>query len=143
MNRGFLVHSICKATDPPQSTTTRTGKVRGMSLPPEYELTKFISNVQGLYMSWSTATPACEWDGVMCREEGEVIRIAWHARELSGTLHWDSIPRSVKKMDLSSNELSGCINFASLPLDLKKCGSSATGLLVSCTLRTCHLPCEF
>ena len=119
MSNSFLVHFICRAADSPKGTT-RAGKVRGMFLPPEYELTKFISDVQNVHESWNTTTPACEWNGVTCSEEGKVSRIAWKTRGLSGILHWSSIPRSVTSIDLSDNQLSGSVIFASLPPGLER-----------------------
>mmetsp|Transcript_2149 Transcript_2149/g.2903 ORF Transcript_2149/g.2903 Transcript_2149/m.2903 type:complete len:200 (-) Transcript_2149:39-638(-) len=119
MSSSFLVHFICRAADSPKGTT-RAGKVRGMFLPPEYELTKFISDVQNVHESWNTTTPACEWIGVTCSEQGEVSRIAWSGRGLSGTLHWGSIPRSVTYLELSGNQLSGCVSFALLPPVLER-----------------------
>ena len=119
MIRGFLAHSICKATDAPKSSTTRAGDVRGMFLPPECELAKFISNVVNVHDSWNSATAACEWDGVTYNDKGEVFHIAWESRGLCSTLHWSSIPRSVTYIDLSDNQLSGCVSFASLPPGLE------------------------
>ena len=116
----FLPHCTCKDTGISKSPTSRASKVRGTFLPVEYELAKFISDVENPHESWSTATPACEWDGVKCNDVGEVNSIVWNGRTMCGTLHWDCIPRSVTNLELSANQLSGCVCFASLHQDVER-----------------------
>ena len=106
--------------DVPLSSISRASKVRGTFLPQEYELAKFISDVENPHESWSTATPACEWDNVKCDDEGEVIDISWSYQGLLGTLHWEHLPRSVKFLDVSYNQLSGTLEFSALPPGLEK-----------------------
>ena len=102
-------------TDVPVPSCSRIGKVRGTFLPVEYELEKFINDVENPHESWSTATPACEWDGVKCNDKGDVIRISWDGRKLRGILRWEHLPRFLTALSVCNNQLRGPIDFSSLP----------------------------
>ena len=105
-------------TDVPVPSSSRIGKVRGTFLPVEYELAKLISDVENPHESWSTTTPACEWDGVDCNDKGEVIEVSWGFRGLLGTLHWEHLPRSLTSLSVYNNQLRGPVDFSSLPRGL-------------------------
>ena len=51
--------------------------------------------------------------------------IAWYGRKLREILHWEHLPRSVKRLNVCNNALSGTVNFSSLPRGLER-------LLVPC-----------
>ena len=109
---------FCEGTDFSSSPASCASKVRGTFLPQEYELAKFICDIENPDLSWSTETSACEWYGVECNGEGEVIRIRWHDRSLCGTPHWKYLPQSLFFIDLINNMLSGPVDFSALPLGL-------------------------
>ena len=99
-------------------SSTRLGRVRA-SLPQEYKLLKFIENVSNHHASWEAGTPACEWDGVTCNQEGKVMGIDWAARKLEGSLEWKHLPDTLLKLRMSSNKLSGSIALEDLPPHLE------------------------
>ena len=101
-------------------STSRAGKVRGMKLPLEYDLAKFISEIENPYPSWSTATPACEWDGVKCNNKGDVTEINWSSRQLRGVLHWEHLPQSLILLNIHNNQLCGNVDFSALPRGLQR-----------------------
>ena len=114
----FSLHLLCSSVDNSATSVSRAAKVRGTFLPQEYELAKFISDVENPHASWSTATPVCEWDGVNCNKQDEVIRISWCSQGLRGALHWQHLPRSVRSLNIFNNLLSGTVDFSALPLGL-------------------------
>ena len=90
----------------------RPGKVRGANLPQEYELMRLIAGLQHPHAAWNTSTPACEWPGVMCKEQ-TIIQIDWGHRSLFGSMQWECLPKSLEKMKANSARLNG-----TLPLDM-------------------------
>jgi len=110
---------ITKSSDSQQvnsvSRCTRPSKVRGASLPQEYELARLIQNVETQHPSWSTATPACEWCYVECNQEEKVEEVSWSHTSLSGELHLSYLPFSVKIFDVSDNQLTGSVDLTHLP----------------------------
>ena len=55
-----------------------------------------------------------EWKGVII-ESGEVVGIAWNGFKLSGSLHLQWLPSSVRKLVVSWNNLTDTLDLASLP----------------------------
>ena len=117
-------------------------RVRGAGLPQEYALALFIKDIPNPQKSWSTHTPACEWDRVMCDEKNNVERLEWYGIGLSGEFQWSCLPNSLLHLNLSSDYSSdgtfkylkgeiSHVDFASLPrgllelflYDLGICGS--------------------
>ena len=49
-------------------------------------------------------------------EDGEVVEINWDERELTGTLHLEWLPPSVRKFNGSMSRLTGTVDLASLPI---------------------------
>ena len=117
-------------------------RVRRADLPQEYTLALFIKSLPNPRKSWSTHTPACEWEGVKCNEKNSVERLEWSGLGLSGEFQWSSLPSSLLHLNLSSgfNYNSTCVylkgeiphvDFASLPrglleLILKELGISGS-----------------
>ena len=97
----------------------RLGRIRGVHLPIEYQLEKLTRGIQNQHSSWSTNTPACEWNGVKC-DDGEVVHIDWSNRKLRGTLDWKWIPKTVKGFNVLVNEIEGTLELSSLPRALEK-----------------------
>ena len=127
----------------------RAAKVRGGTLPPELELSRFLGDVHNLRSSWSVETPIHKWEGVRCNEEGNVEEISWPTFALRGTIHqWsylpstlrvlclgpmlgtgnelegklitEDLPRQVKRLVLSNNNFTGPVNFEAIPADVVK-----------------------
>ena len=108
------------------------GKVRGSSLPQEYELARLIADVRNSHSSWNVSIAACKWQGVTCDEELRVTQIYWTKRlwneyltyvkvnlkPLAGPLHWHYLPRTLLRFSVASNKLIGTVPLDSLPPDL-------------------------
>ena len=95
-------------------TSTRLGRVSA-ALPQEYKLLKFIENVSNRHTSWKADTPACEWDGVTCTEEGKVVKIRWESRFLEGPLEWKHLPDTLLELHMELNNHFGSIVLEDLP----------------------------
>ena len=68
----------------------RAAKVSVANLPLEYQLARLIRNIENPHNTWDTDTPACEWEGVECNEQGEPDDIYWEQMEDSeGPDHWE------------------------------------------------------
>ena len=98
------------------------GKVRSASLPQEYELARFVQDVElnsEFQKTWSTHVPACQWAHVSCEPNThQVEMLLWEALSLSGTLHWKYMPTSLSVVDLSINEFNGKVAFSLLAPEL-------------------------
>ena len=99
-------------------SAARAGKVKGVALPQEYELAKFVRDVKNPHPSWDTHTAACEWDGVECDKSKSIVDLRWRQRELNGTLHWLYLPRTIQQARLLMNRLGGDVDFTTLPQPL-------------------------
>ena len=110
---------ITQSSDTPQANSvrscTRPSKVRGVSLPQEYELARLIQNVETQHPSWSTATPACQWHRVKCNQEKKVSEISWSHSSLSGELHLSCLPLSTTLFSVADNKLTGSVDLTHLP----------------------------
>ena len=102
----------------------RPGKVSGVPLPLEYDLARFVKNVEQDQDTWSTDTPACEWGGIDCDLELNVMGIYWYNGYLSGELDWNYLPRTVVELKLWGNQLEGNVPFECLPSSLENLGIS-------------------
>ena len=113
----FLVHA---ADDSNAIITQRTlpGKVRGSHLPQEYELSRFIADVDNTDLSWNTSTPACEWEGVICNEHLKVTRICWGDKGLTGMLQWEYLSPTLHHCRIWRNKLTGNVTLNVLPSQL-------------------------
>ena len=98
--------------------TSIRGKVRGASLPTEYELVRFVQDVENTQESWNTHTPACEWKYVKCNDAGEVTALSWDYMYIKGSLHWAYLPQSLMLLDLSVNLLLGKVETHFMPNNL-------------------------
>mmetsp|Transcript_22827 Transcript_22827/g.31320 ORF Transcript_22827/g.31320 Transcript_22827/m.31320 type:complete len:197 (+) Transcript_22827:53-643(+) len=99
-------------------SAARPSKVRGAALPQEYELSVLIQEIEITSPTWSTATSACEWDGVQCDSLSKVTDLIWHRRRLAGKLKWDYLPRTLETIYVQENELSGGVNLCGLPFGI-------------------------
>ena len=100
--------------------STRKGKIRGANLPQEYELAQAIQDIDSHVPqpSWKTITPACLWKGVICDDRETVYKIQWCYFDLSGSMRWNRLPRTLKSLDLSANKLTGTLPCDVLPPQL-------------------------
>ena len=105
---GALLHGATE--DVPRN---RPAKVRGASLPQEYELHNFVEKLKHCLPQWNTTYPACEWPLVKCNPHGKLDTLNWSWVELEGPPSWVHVPHTLRFIDLSLNKLTG-----TLPLDL-------------------------
>ena len=73
-----------------------------------------------------------QWEGVIL-EGGEVVKIKWNGFKLSGSLHLQWLPSSVRKLVVPWNNLMGTLDLASLPTamgDLFLGSNAFTGSIV-------------
>ena len=98
-------------------THVRPSKVQRVNLPQEYDLARFIEDIENPDPSWNTSTPACAWKGVTC-EGIHVWKIIWNRYKLSGSVHWNWIPQSLQQFRVWENMLTGAVNFNALPPQL-------------------------
>ena len=96
-------------------TSSRTGRIRGVNVPQEYELANFIKDVGNTDPSWNTNTPACEWYHVICDEGNKTSKLEWAGRELEGHICLKFLPHSVLEIRAQYNKLSGELPFKDLP----------------------------
>ena len=141
MSHRTFSHILCAAED---ITSSRTGRIRGVNVPQEYELANFIKDVGNTDPSWNTNTPACEWYHVICDEGNKVSRLDWgriyvlrgriclkylphsvleiHAKhnKLTGELPLKDLPPAITIIDLSYNNFTGSIDLTCLPQTLRQ-----------------------
>ena len=123
----------------------KASKVRSTNLPLEYYLERLVSNIENPLPSWNISIPACEWQGVSCKDK-EVQALEWQKINIGGQLNFasfkffpflqnidiaytsisgsitlESFPESLELMTLARNSFSGHIELASLPSNLQKC----------------------
>ena len=99
------------------------GKIRGSTLPQEYDLSRLLQNFEILHPSWNTLTPACEWQGITCGSDfphlcvsnSQVTQIYWNEMSLRGSLQWDYLPLSVHSFHIGNNWITGSVPFHTLP----------------------------
>ena len=113
-------------------------KIRGVTLPEEYELARLIQNIENPLTSWNTHTPACSWEKVECNSEQQVLKINWSLTKLHGSLHAEHIPRHLYRFDVWHNKLHGAFTFVALPSSLVLLDLSKNAFSVAPDLS--HLP---
>ena len=126
----------------------KASRVRGASLPKEYELCRVLHNISNHHPSWTTETPACSWKGVTCDSKMQVREIRWNVMDLRGTISWRHIPVSVKVLILGSffiysakpNEITGELPVLDLPPRLKRFVLDGNNMTGNIDLE--HLPAE-
>ena len=82
-------------------------RMRGAILPHEFDLLRFLADVQHDEPTWNMNTAACSWNGVMCNMKGEIKTLIWNAKLLTGILHWRHLPDSVEEVAVGQNSLVG------------------------------------
>ena len=102
---------------------SRPSKVRGTFLPQEYSLAQFVANIHNPHESWTANTTACEWKGVSCDKNQNVIAIEigmsrYAAPEYYGTLAWGYMPGSIQTCEISRSGISGILPVRELPAAL-------------------------
>ena len=112
MSRRTFSHILFTAENIPSS---RTGRIRGVNVPQEYELANFIKDVGNTDPSWNTNTPACEWNHVICDEGNKVSKLEWAGRKLRGRICLKFLPHSVLEIRAQHNKLSGELPLKDLP----------------------------
>ena len=131
---------ISHAMDLPDRRITekRPSKVRGAQLPQEYELSQFIQHIHKTKTTWNTSNPACEWEGVTCDEELNVMEVNWGFMFLSGSPSWGDLCRTVRNFSVWENGLTGGVSFSELPPGLSYLQLSTNAF--SGELDLTHLP---
>mmetsp|Transcript_28375 Transcript_28375/g.39330 ORF Transcript_28375/g.39330 Transcript_28375/m.39330 type:complete len:197 (-) Transcript_28375:307-897(-) len=98
---------------------SKLGKLRGVTLPVEYDLERYIQNLDKIDPTWNITTPACEWNGVNCdASNGLISSFDWGDRGMSGTPMWEYLPSSITYIRLAFNSLSGPVPFGDLPRNM-------------------------
>ena len=93
----------------------RTSKVRHAGLPQEYELERFVKDIEPPHSTWKSDVPACHWHGVTCNDKEKVTDICWGSENLSGKLQWASAPCTLLVLHVFYNSLHGPLDFKLLP----------------------------
>ena len=141
--QSLYCHSGCTIlgfADAPSKGTkaTKAGRVRGVLLPQEYDLERMIQNIVNPLPSWNASTPAREWQGVQCSDEGNILKFEAESKSLRGTLLWSLLPRSLTRFSVYANDLSGEIDLGDLPEKLRSLNASYNRF--TGTVDLCHLP---
>ena len=138
----FMLLCFFETVDPSNANTqeTRPGKVRGANLPQEYELTRFVQNIENPHPSWNASTPACDWEHVTCDEELHVIWINWNGMNMKGSLQWNYLCHTVLEFRAWLNQLRGNVLLGALPSQIVRFDLSTNGF--SGELDWSHLPGE-
>ena len=97
------------------SSVRSPSKVRGTVLPPQYELSRFISSFGTQHPSWTTYNTASAWSGVKCDAAENVISLNWDGREIDGSVVLSRLPSSLIEAHLSCNMFNGEITLSDLP----------------------------
>ena len=127
--RNILLRFIV-SVDSPARASANLGKVRGVSLPQEYDLARLIAEVHMGYTTWTSKTPACSWKGVKCNKDGNVVDIYWSGYDdfMKGFLRWEFIPTTVLHFSVADNELYGPLSIHDLPRALDTFDASYNAL---------------
>ena len=99
----FSLFSRLHFSDPSSHVSSRLGRVRGARWLPQYDLSRFAEDVLPCHPSWTTATHACQWEGVFCDLDENVIYLNWENAKSTGFLHWSYLPNTLVELDLSFN----------------------------------------
>ena len=115
-----------------QSTSRAPGRIRGAALPQEYDLARFVKNLEGLHPTWCTNVTACKWSGVTCNEMDEVTALDWTNSDYvpkvyptRGLVVWKYLPLTLIDLHLDNDDLTGEVEFRCLPQSLKLCNLSS------------------
>ena len=100
---------------PCKGSVVRTGKVSHATLPGEYQLARLVREIGNLPKSWNTKTPACEWLGAKCNDEGLITEIHWDQLQLYGLLRMQHLPETVLVFTGIDNTLEGRNFLGDLP----------------------------
>ena len=112
-------------------------KVRGVSLPQEFMLIRLMENIINPLPSWNPDTPAYAWEGVSCEDE-TIHSFICESRNITGTLRWEELPRSLIHFSVYRNKLTGEVDLSRLPPGLKSLNGSYNDFTGGVDL--CHLP---
>ena len=113
---------------PSHSTSRAPGRIRGAALPQEYDLARFVENLEGLHPTWRTNVTACEWAGVTCNEMDEVKTIKWGSTsgyfslvhgEIRGSVAWKYLPVTLTSLNIDGDKLRGEVVPKLIPTKLK------------------------
>ena len=98
----------------------RPCRIRGNSLPPEYEMAYFIQPIANPHESWTTHTPVCSWLGVKCVDSRVVSHISWQGMLLRGSVRWEHTPPHVTHINLGAGRYEQFfrVNYLNGPLPL-------------------------
>jgi len=127
--------SLLYATD---SSVTRSGKIRGANLPPEYLLERCVSELTFSDPTWNSGTSACKWTGIECTADEEVIEMNWDEISVRGTILLEFLPETLQIVTLQNTGIMGTIPCGKLPRHLHEFTVSQNNL--SGALDLCALP---
>jgi len=136
-NGGSLIHGM-----PKNVQQSRLGKVNRLAFPQEFQLTRFVENIENRDPYWNISTPACKWSGIICNEDEQIIEIKWLKevilRELSGSLQWDFFPTTIHTFTAIGQTIWGTVQFNTLPSSMLSFTSLHSRFYGS--LNICDLP---
>ena len=91
------------------SDPTRRARIRTATLPPQYQLDRFLEHITPRHATWQIHTHACSWDGVSCSldEQEEVNKIQWQGRSLRGVPEWRFLPETLTLLSLGTETVRG------------------------------------
>jgi len=105
---------------------SRVARVRIQSLPPSFQLARFIKNISNPLISWHEDNELGKWEGVQRHPLNYLCQwqILWSGRKLQGTFpDWSCLPETVTTLHLGMrttiglthyNYLTGSVNFGAL-----------------------------
>ena len=113
------------------SDVVRSGKVRGTTVPVEYELSRLVSNISNPHKSWTTHNTVEKWQGVIFDNEINAVHsIRWgrdpktnpfyFTPEYCGSILWEYLSEGLVLFDVAFNALEGHVPLAKLPSTLQR-----------------------
>ena len=116
------------ASPPPLKTGPRGARVRGAVLSAEMGLTRFISNITNVHVSWSEHKNGCVWSGVKCDSGSQVISLDWNSLALAGTFLYRHMPSTTKSFIVWRNDITGGVPLHEFPSSLEHINLSTNQL---------------
>jgi hypothetical protein len=87
---------------------------------PGAELLHAFRGVVNLPVSWNTATPLAQWEGVKLSPQGAITDVDLYNKQLSGHVDLTVLPATLTALSLIQNQLSGHVDLTKLPPTLRE-----------------------
>ena len=101
---------------PASDTHSRLGRARrGVNVPQEYELAELLKDIDKPHSTWNTSKSACLWYGVLCEDGESVSSLFINDLDLTGSLDFTRLPRSLLSCHFSKHKLHGQVALDELP----------------------------